>query len=37
MVRLPISRLGGRGFDSRLRYTKDVKNGSGGYLAWHSA
>ena len=27
---------GGRGFDSRSRHTKDVNNGTGTSLAWHS-
>ena len=28
---------GGRGFESRPRHTKGVKNGTSGYLAWCSA
>ena len=31
------SGAGGRGFESRPRHTKGVKNDTSGYLAWRSA
>ena len=37
MVRASASEAGGRGFESGPRHTKDVKNGTSGYLAWRSA
>ena len=37
MVRASASEAGGRGFKSGPRHTKDVKNGTSGYLAWRSA
>ena len=37
MVRASSSEAGGRGFESGPRHTKDVKNGTSGYLAWRSA
>ena len=33
MVRASASEAGGRGFDPGPRHTKDVKNGTSGYLA----
>ena len=40
--RLPIpiasaSGAGGRGFDPGPGHTKDIKNGTSGYLAWRAA
>ena len=35
--RASASGSGGRGFESRPRHTKGVKNGTSGYLAWCSA
>ena len=35
--RASASGAGGRGFDTRPRHTKGIKNGTSGYLAWHSA
>ena len=35
--RASVSGSGGRGFESRPRHTKGVKNGTSGYLAWCSA
>ena len=35
--RASTSGAGGRGFDPGPRHTKDVKNGTSGYLAWCSA
>ena len=37
MVRASASEAGGRGFESGPRHTKDVKNGTSGYLAWRPA
>ena len=34
--RASASGSGGRGFESRPRHTKGVKNGTSGYLAWCS-
>ena len=35
--RASASGAGGRGFETRPRHTKGVKNGTSGYLAWRSA
>ena len=35
--RASASGAGGRGFDPGPRHTIGVKNGTSGYLAWHSA
>ena len=37
MAKASASEAGGRGFDPGPRHTKDVKNGTSGYLAWRSA
>ena len=37
MVRASDSGAGGRGFDPEPGHTKDLKNGTSGYLAWRSA
>ena len=37
MVRASASEAGGHGFEPGPRHTKDVKNGTSGYLAWRSA
>ena len=37
MIRVPALEAGGPGFDPGPRYTKDIKSGTSGYLAWCSA
>ena len=37
MVSASASGVGRRGFYPELLHTKDVKNGTSGYLAWRSA